>query len=101
MEQQQRESESNWKLNDELSNTALPSLKKQSLDEKIYHGIRHKDGTCDVLVEQRLTTAREIPKPSHYPLPLHLEARNHSPTGFAWGYGGSGPAQLALALLID
>lgn len=24
---------------------------------------------------------------------------NHSPNGFAWGYGGSGPAQLALALL--
>jgi hypothetical protein len=26
---------------------------------------------------------------------------NHSPDGFAWGYGGSGPAQLALALLLD
>ena len=26
---------------------------------------------------------------------------NHSPTGFSWGYGGSGPAQLALALLYD
>lgn len=26
---------------------------------------------------------------------------NHSPTGFEWGYGGSGPAQLALALLLD
>jgi len=26
---------------------------------------------------------------------------NHSPDGFAWGYGGSGPAQLALALLFD
>ncbi len=25
---------------------------------------------------------------------------NHSPDGFAWGYGGSAPAQLALALLI-
>jgi hypothetical protein len=25
----------------------------------------------------------------------------HSPTGFEWGYGGSGPAQLALALLAD
>lgn len=28
-----------------------------------------------------------------------LDLRNHSPTGFAWGYPGSGPAQLALALL--
>ncbi len=36
------------------------------------------------------------------PLPLapSLKIRNHSPTGFSWGYGGSGPAQLALALLL-
>ena len=26
---------------------------------------------------------------------------NHSPDGFNWGYAGSGPAQLALALLLD
>jgi hypothetical protein len=26
---------------------------------------------------------------------------NHSPTGFEWGYAGSGPAQLALAILAD
>lgn len=25
---------------------------------------------------------------------------NHSPTGFSWGYGGSGPAQLAFALAM-
>lgn len=25
---------------------------------------------------------------------------NHSPDGFNWGYGGSGPAQLALALML-
>lgn len=25
----------------------------------------------------------------------------HSPTGFNWGYGGSGPADLALSLLMD
>lgn len=29
----------------------------------------------------------------------HLEVMNKSPTGFGWGYGGSGPAQLAFALL--
>ena len=34
------------------------------------------------------------PKPSQ-------ELWNHSPDGFQWGYGGSGPAQLALALLLD
>ena len=27
--------------------------------------------------------------------------RDHSPTGFAWGYSGFGPAQLALGLLLD
>jgi len=36
--------------------------------------------------------------------PLDLAASlavcNHSPDGFAWGYGGSGPAQLALAILL-
>jgi len=26
---------------------------------------------------------------------------NHSPDGFMWGYGGSGPAQLALAILLE
>lgn len=26
---------------------------------------------------------------------------NHSPDGFAWGYGGSGPAQLALGILLN
>ncbi len=30
-----------------------------------------------------------------------LQVVNHSPDGFSWGYRGSGPAQLALALLID
>ena len=30
-----------------------------------------------------------------------LALRNHSPTGFSWGYHGSGPAQLALAILLN
>ena len=34
------------------------------------------------------------PKPSQ-------EIINHSPNGFNWGYSGSGPAQLALGLLLD
>ena len=29
------------------------------------------------------------------------ELRNHSPTGFEWGYSGSGPAQTSLAILLD
>jgi len=30
-----------------------------------------------------------------------LDLVNHSPTGFEWGYTGSGPAQLACELLLD
>lgn len=30
-----------------------------------------------------------------------LKLREHSPDGFEWGYGGSGPSQLALALVLD
>lgn len=29
-----------------------------------------------------------------------LKHVNHSPTGFSWGYAGSGPAQLALSILL-
>jgi hypothetical protein len=44
-----------------------------------------------------------VSAPGHngYSLPLRLDLANHSPTGFEWGYCGSGPAQLALALLAD
>jgi hypothetical protein len=43
----------------------------------------------------------EVPSGVEELLPLRLDLRNHSPSGFAWGYRGSGPAQLALALLAD
>ena len=29
-----------------------------------------------------------------------LKVRNHSPDGFSWGYCGSGPSQLSLAILL-
>ncbi len=35
------------------------------------------------------------------PIEPSLRAANHSPTGFEWGYRGSGPHQLALAILLD
>src|SRR5271170_7603938 len=34
-------------------------------------------------------------------LQASLKVVNHSPTGFCWGYLGSGPAQLSLAILLD
>lgn len=36
-----------------------------------------------------------------YPLDPRFDLRRHSPDGFSWGYAGSGPAQLSLALLAD
>ncbi len=32
---------------------------------------------------------------------LSQQVYNHSPDGFAWGYSGSGPAQLALAICLE
>jgi Family of unknown function (DUF6166) len=40
----------------------------------------------------------ESPAGIWHELDPRLDLRNHSPTGFEWGFGGSGPAQLALAL---
>src|SRR5260221_3544670 len=54
---------------------------------KTYEG-RREDYAADVTVTGR-------------PLNPRHDLWNHSPTGFEWGYGGSGPAQLALALLAD
>ena len=60
---------------------------------KTYRGWPTPDGRCRVMVSG--------PNRRECPLRLRLDLRNHSPTGFEWGYNGSGPAQLALALLAD
>jgi hypothetical protein len=59
---------------------------------KTYSGIR-KDTEALVLVANMRGVKGD--------LPMRQDLRNHSPTGFEWGYGGSGPAQLALAILAD
>ena len=38
---------------------------------------------------------------SHTSLDPRLDIANHSPTGLEWGYMGSGPSQLAIALIAD
>jgi len=45
----------------------------------------------------RMTTMKKIYTP--YNLPRHIVF--HSPDGFSWGYGGSGPSELARCLLIE
>lgn len=42
-----------------------------------------------------------IEAPAGTPVTLLQEVSRHSPTGFAWGYGGSGPAALARSLLVS
>jgi hypothetical protein len=59
---------------------------------KLYIGTRNSRG-CVVTVHDG-----QFPP---YALSRRLDLANHSPTGFEWGYGGSGPAQLALAILAD
>jgi hypothetical protein len=51
------------------------------------------NGDFDVWVQEKDGTRRRLDP--------RLDLANHSPTGFAWGYPGSGPAQLALALAAD
>lgn len=66
----------------------------------IYRGKRVEQGIEEQIPGQRgeaLVYKNDqllSPKPSQK---LH----NHSPDGFEWSYYGSGPAQLALALLLD
>jgi hypothetical protein len=54
---------------------------------KLYKGYRG-DAGCVVTVDDA-------------PLDPRLDIRHHSDAGFEWGYEGSGPRQLALAILAD
>jgi Family of unknown function (DUF6166) len=65
------------------------------MTRKIYIGTPHRDSISG----QSLVTVCDGQKCQS--LPLRLDLFNHSPAGFSWGYGGSGPAQLAIALLAD
>jgi Family of unknown function (DUF6166) len=58
---------------------------------KVYRGTRTKQ---DVSVTAEDGDACRQLNPRH-------DLYNHSPSGLEWGYSGSGPAQLALALAAD
>ena len=64
---------------------------------KIYYGYSHGDKTTADDVTVRFI--EDIDGTSQ-DLPLCLDVYSHSPTGFSWGYNGSGPAQLALAIMV-
>jgi hypothetical protein len=54
----------------------------------VYHGKRIEGGVRVWVEDPETHQEAELP---------HVQ--KHSPTGFEWGYGGSGPADLALAIL--
>lgn len=58
----------------------------------VYMGARH---------HSNITVAKMDANGEVKALALRLDLANHSPTGFDWGYRGSGPAQLALAIVAD
>lgn len=62
---------------------------------KVYMGRAERTGRGGYVVM--------VVEPEKGPRPLdpRNDLWNHSPDGFMWGYGGSGPAQLALALAAD
>lgn len=63
---------------------------------KHYYGDRHRSkvGPQDVFCHTEQGEKLLNPK-------LSQKLYNHSPDGFQWGYSGSGPAQLSLAILLD
>ena len=56
----------------------------------VYHGFHRPTGEPTVLLET--TDGQQLGALEHVAF--------HSPTGMGWGYGGSGPADLALSLLL-
>ena len=63
-------------------------------ETKIYRGVPLVAGETrvDVMISNDSVCKDLAPR---------LDLANHSPTGLTWGYEGSGPAQLSLALLAD
>jgi hypothetical protein len=81
-----------WLEEDNRPPTALPSPPAPSFwhhDTGAYAGVWTDDGGGEVNVVVAGVTTR-----------LHHYV-NHSPTGFSWGYSGSGPTDLAASMLAD
>lgn len=60
---------------------------------KHYRGYVEAGGRCQVSIVDATGGEKALPP--------RLDVAAHSASGFQWGYGGSGPAQLALAILCD
>jgi hypothetical protein len=67
---------------------------KQKKSGKVYSGTRSDLNGCNIVVI-------DMSDGSQYDLDPRNDLMNHSPDGFNWGYGGSGPSQTALAIMAD
>jgi hypothetical protein len=65
------------------------------MSDKIYHGVRVSVGEVNISVRTLAQDQSVLNEKS-----LH-HVVYHSPTGMEWGYGGSGPHDLALSILAD
>ncbi len=69
---------------------------------KVYDGrrkdVRSGSGFDPLVTGEWIVTVTDNETCVVRPLTHH---KRHSPDGFAWGYGGSGPAELARCILID
>lgn len=70
-------------------------MNRDKFANRLYRATRMPGLPDTATVEVYVSTGRM------YFLNPRLDLANHSPDGFQWGYAGSGPAQLALALLAD
>lgn len=68
---------------------------------KTYTGSRTKCGTVVNIHYPNRRAKSELDNVQALTAARSLQVVNHSPDGFEWGYGGSGPAQLAMGLLLD
>ena len=70
-------------------------------DQEVFR-IRFRSADVDHIDEDRGVAigSRQV-KAQRVALPWRRDLRDHSQTGLSWGYPGSGPSQLALAILAD
>ncbi len=65
------------------------TTEQQTTEQRVYVGVRTGDGPGDTVVYVEQGGRRRPLRHVIY----------HSPSGLSWGYGGSGPADTALAFL--
>lgn len=67
---------------------------------KIYHGYRTSDGVVVEIIED-IKNGKEVHDIHGLKVRKLKHVVRHSPTGLEYGYGGSGPSDLARSILLD